>query len=240
MLETDADRADPGTRAAARLQRVRAGDKKRRIASAVGLGVMAAATPVVAASTTGDSGATVGAIIAALTFVAFAVTIWPYDWSDEERRHHELESIWLEARTDAAEATPWERYVAWASPRDASVQLMLITCAPARERSGGAPSPYGSEVVRVLDAYQMAEAAQAMDALRADASSRELEARQRHHSEQHEAEDQAHARVLRDIDQAAAADVKARGDELRREMAEQEAAERQTQAESVAKALRRS
>ena len=54
-----------------------------------------------------------------------------------------------------------------------------------------------------------------------------------------QAERLAHEQVLREIDDAAAAELKAEEERLDREIAQQEATERKAQAEAVAKALRR-
>jgi hypothetical protein len=233
------DRSDPGARALARLERLRARDLWVRIGTAVALTLLGVALPLAAEPITGDPGATVGAIVAALLLVALAVAVWPYEWTREEYRHRTLDAIWHEVRTDADVAVPWERDAAWAAARAGSVELARLACAPASERIAGAPSPYSSEVVRRLDADDVAPAAEAMEKLRAEAWELELEAQQRHADERAAAERAAEERMLRELDEAAAADLKAKEERLKREMAQQEAAERRAQAEAVAKALRR-
>ena len=106
---------------------------------------------------------------------------------------------------------PWERYAAWAEPDEGSVELSRIACAPAAERIAGAPSPYSLQVLRRLDADDVAAAAEAMEELRAEASELELRAQQRHEDEGEQAERLAQEQVLREIDEAAAAELKAAG-----------------------------
>lgn len=233
------DRSDPAVRAAVRLERLEARDQTARVTKALMLGVVAIVAPLTAAPITGDPGATVGAIVGGLLALALAVAVWPYEWSVEERRHRELEAIWRELRSDADAGVPWERYGAWAEPVEDAVQLVLVTCAPAAPRVGGAPSPYSRRVVRRLDPDDVAAAAQAMEELRADAAQRELRAQQRYEQANLEAQRQTDDRTLREIDETAAADLRAREQQLEREFAEQQAAERRAQAEAVARALRR-
>jgi len=234
-----ADRADPAVRASERVHALRERDARRRIAAAVSLCALAITTPLAAEPLTGDPGAMVGAIVAALLLAALAVAVWPYDWTPEESRHHELDSIWREIRPDAGLATPWERYGAWAEPARGSVELSRIRCAAGAPLVAGAPSPYAIEVVRHLDPDDVDAAAEAMEELRADASTRELEARDRFERETIEAEQLAHEQAMRKLDAVAAAELRAREAEQRRELAREEAAERDAQAEAVARALRR-
>lgn len=233
------DRDDPGVRARIQLEQLKARDRRARIVKAMVLLAVVAVAPLTAAPITGDPGATVGAIVVGLLSLALAVAIWPYEWSPDEQRHRELEAIWHELRSDSDWFVPWERYSAWAEPVDGAVQLVLITCAPAAPRIGGAPSAYSRQVIRRVDADDVAGAAQAMEELRAEAAQRELRAQQRHELKSLEAQRRADDRTLREIDDTAAADIKARERELTRELAEQEAAERRAQAEAVARALRR-
>lgn len=167
------------------------------------------------------------------------MAVWPYDWSAAEGRHRELEAIWRELRGDADASVPWERYAAWAEPAGSQVKLSLITCGP---RAGGpppSPSPYSLQVVRRLSAEDQEAAAEAMEELRAEAWRRELEARRRHEQDQVDAEQAAHDMTMQEIDERAAAEVAARDEELRRELAAQEEAEQKAQAEALARALRR-
>jgi hypothetical protein len=206
---------------------------------AMALVTLALVAPIVAAPATGEAGATVGAIVGALLILGLAIAVWPYAWSGEELKHHELESIWREVRSDADRAVPWERYAAWAESNQASVELTRITCAPADDRLAGAPSPFSLQTVRRVAADDIAAAAEAMEELRAEAAELELRAQQRHAHEAEEAEREAQERVLRKIDQATTAELKAREEQLERELVQQEAAERKAQAEAVARALRR-
>ncbi len=222
-----------------RARTARARERSLRIAVAVALGALAAIGPFVAGPVTGGAGAVVGAIVAALLLTGLAVAVWPYDWSAAEGRHRELEAIWRELRGDADAFVPWERYTAWAEPAGSQVKLSLITCGP---RAGGpppSPSPYSLQVVRRLSAEDQEAAAEAMEELRAEARRRELEARRRHEQDQVDAEQAAHDMTMQEIDERAAADVAAREEELRRELAAQEEAEQKSQAEAVARALRR-
>ena len=237
--EVPGDRSDPRVRALARLQSFTARDQRARIATALALFALAMTAPLAAAPMIGDRGATVGAIVAALLLVALAVAVWPYEWSPEEREHRELEAIWREVRSEADRAVPWERYAAWAEAREGSVELLLLSRGPATERLAGAPSRYRSRVVRRLDAEDVEAAAEAMEELRTEAAVLEVRAQQRHEDEKEEAERMAQERVLRELDEAVAADLKAEEERLRRQMAQQEAAERKAQAEAVATALRR-
>ena len=234
-----ADRSDPGVRAVARLERLRGRDRDPRIGAALVLAALAIAAPMAAAGIVGDSGAMVGVIVAALLLVAFAVAVWPYQWKAEQLKHHELEAIWREVRSDADRLVPWERYAAWAEPREGSVELALLSCGPAIERLAGAPSQYGRQVVRRLDADDVGGAVEAMDELRSEAAELELRAQQRHVDEREEIERTGQERVLSEIDEAAAAQLEAEEKRLERELAREEAAERQAQAEAVAKAVRR-
>jgi hypothetical protein len=238
MEEPTTDRSDPGARARVRLEHLLTRERRVRTSIALALGALAVAAPIAAASIADDPGATVGAIVIAALFVALAVAIWPHPWSPEEHEHHELESIWRELRSDADGSAPWERYAAWAQPSGAAVELILLTRAPAAQRTA-ASSRYSARVVRRLDADDVAAAAEAMEQLRAEAWELELAARQRYEHELGEAERREHERVLREVDEDAAADLKAREELLERELEQQEAAERLAQSEAVARALRR-
>ena len=225
----DPDRSDPATRAATRLARARAGERRQRTLGALTLVAVGVLAVLTAAPITGKPGATVGAIVGALLLAALAVAVWPSKWSEAESAHRELESIWHELRSDAARTVAWERHAAWAEARADTIQLMLVRCAPARPRLAGAPSPYSRQLRQRIDAEDVTHAVAAMDALRAEAAELELRAEQREHQSRLDA-----------IDHAADAAMRAGENDARRELAQQEAAERRAQADAVARALRRS
>lgn len=89
-----------------------------------------------------------------------------WTWSAQEREHHDLMAIWSEARVDADTGAPWDRHVAWARADGEHVSLLLLRWAG----SSDDPSPVSVEVVRRLDADDIAEAAGAMEALREQAA----------------------------------------------------------------------
>lgn len=238
-LTAPRDEADPGWRALAGVERLRRRDRRARVTAVLILGALGIASPLLAAPITGDPGATVGGCVAALLLFILATAIAPYGWSSEEQHHRELEAIWRELRPGADQAVPWPRCAAWAEPADGAVELVLIVYAPAAERVGGAPSPYSREVIRRVDADDVAQVAQVMEELRAEASLRELAARSRLDDEQREAERRAHDEALRAIDTAAKEDVEANERRLEQELAEQERVERKAQAEAAARAVRR-
>ena len=233
------DRSDPAARALARRKSLRARDQRTRVGAAAALGALAVAMPLTAAPLTGSPGASVGAVVGALLALAVAVAIWPAEWSPEELEHRRLDSIWCEVRSDADQSVPWERYAAWAEPIEGTVVLGLLHRLPISDRVADAPSPYRWEVTRRLDADDIAAAAEAMEALRDEASELELTAEQSWRQAQTGAERRAHEQRLADIDREAQADAQARDAALRREMDAQEAADRRAQAEGVASALRR-
>jgi hypothetical protein len=233
------DRTDPGARAAARLAGVRRADRRWRIGVSVALIVLAVALPVMAEPVTGGPGATVGAVVGALLLVGLAVAVWPWRWSAAEYEHHQLESIWREVRADANGVAPWERYAAWAEAGSESVHLQLLRCAPAGPRTGGAPSPYSRRLRGRVDAEDVEGAAQAMEALRTEASDLELKARERLTLEQVESQRRRHEARIAEMDRMTASEIQAGEEQARRELAEQEAAEKRAQADAVARALRR-
>ena len=189
---------------------------------------------------TGQAGATVGAVVGALLLPALAAAVWPAPWTNAESTHRELESIWHELRTDAAQRVEWDRYAAWAEAKADGVELSLVRCAPARPQLAGAPSPYSRGRRQRIDADDIARATAAMEALRAKAADLELEAERRYHQRQIDAERQAHQSRLDAIERDAEAAIQAGEQQARRELAAQEAAERRAQADAVARALRRS
>jgi hypothetical protein len=232
------DRSDPAVRATARMQAFERRDRSLRLAIGLGLGALAVVAPFLAEPLTAESGSIVGAVVAALLLLALATAVWPYEWSAEERRHRRLEAIWREVRSDADAVVAWERYAAWAESAGRQVNLALIRCAPRTGDTGFTASPYSRQLVSRIDGEDVEAAAEAMEALRAEASEREAQARERYHHEQAEAEQAAHELTLKEIDDAAAADIAAGEEQARRELAAQEEAEQKAQAEALARALR--
>jgi len=173
---TATDRSDP----AAGLQRLRAGERHRRIGTCLALGVLAVVLLVVAAPPTGSPGATVGAVVVAAVLCLLAVGTWPSEWGDTERVDYELAWIWRQVRADAEHELGWERYAAWAEAVGEEVELQLICCAPIADRVAGAPSPFSRLAVRRLDAEDVEGAAEAMEQLRGEAAEGEWRARERH------------------------------------------------------------
>lgn len=197
---------------------------------AIAVGVVFAAAPLAASP---------GAIVAVIVLCLLAVATWPARWSDAERTNHELALIWRQVRADADdEQVGWERYAAWAEPSGEDVELQLIRCAPLAKSPAGAPSPFSRLLVERFDAEDMERAAEAMEELRDQAAARELRARGRHELAAVEAANQAWDERLTEIDSEAAAELVAREQQLRRELSEQEAAERRAQAEALARSLR--
>jgi hypothetical protein len=232
------DRSDPAVRAAkavARFERRHYGVRPAAAFALLGLGGVA---PFAAAPLTGEPGATVGAIVAAVFLAGCGVAVWPWDWSDAEREHHTLAAIWAQNRADDGAATPWERYAAWARADEDRVELVLIT------RSGTAwaasrPSPYKLEVVARFEAEAVVEATAAMERLRGEAAEREARARERHAAAVAAAARKPYDDAIREVEEAAEAHQRRAEAQMRRELAEQEAAERRAQASAVARALRR-
>ncbi len=161
---------------------------------------------------------------------------WPWAWSVEEREHHQLEAIWREARTDALADVAWERYAAWAVADGEQVRLLRLTCLPCTDH---APRRLGSHVVESIDAAAIADAAQAMEALRKACEDRELAARQALSDAQLLGERQADDEALAAVDTAAARAQREADEQMRREVEAQDAAERRAQAAALAEALRR-
>jgi hypothetical protein len=236
----DPDRSDPAARAAARLARTRSREQQRRILAALALTVIGVVGVLTAEPVTGQAGATVGAVVGALLLLALAVAVWPAPWTKGESTHRELDSIWHELRSDAAQRVAWERYAAWAEAEADTVQLSMLRCAPAHPQLAGAPSPYSRARRQRIDAEDITEATAAMETLRTKAADLELEAERRHHQRQIDAERQQHRSRLDAIERDADAAIQAGEQQARRELAEQEAAERRAQADAVARALRRS
>ncbi|MDQ3678055.1 MAG: hypothetical protein M3401_14880 [Actinomycetota bacterium] len=234
MAVEQADRTDPEVRAAARVRAFERRQRRTRRAVGVLLGAAAAVSPFIAAPLTGD-GATVGAVLGALLLAGCAAAVWPWSWSPQERRHHELTAIWAEARGDPDTSVPWDRYAAWADADGDHVELVLVRLAGTTDD----PSPLSAEVVRRLDPDDVAGAASAMEQLRERATAMETRAREQYLEALTAAERRAHEEALRDVDAAADEHRRQAEEQMRRELAAQEAAERRAQAAAVARALRR-
>jgi len=220
------------------IARVRGLERRQRTvrtACAVLLAALAAMAPFVAAPLTGDPGATVGAVVGALLLGGCATAVWPWTWSATERRHHELMTIWAEARPGPDTAVPWDRYAAWATADGERVTLLVLRWAG----SAPGPSPLSAEVIRHLDGDDVAEAAGAMEALHERAEELEARARDEHLSGLAAAEHRAHDEALRRVEASAEAHQHRAEAQMRREVGEQHAAERRAQAAALARALRR-
>ena len=157
----------------------------------------------------------------------------PAPWTPAERRHRRLEAIWRSLRSDLDADVPWARHVAWAEPDGEHVVLSLVT------RHPGEPARYDERTAQRLDPEDVEAVAEAMEALREEAAEREAQAREAWHAQAAEADRLRHAQALRAIDAAGRAELDRRDAQLRREVAEQERAERRAQARAVAEALRR-
>jgi len=239
VVKVDSTGKDPSDPAAG-VERLGGRERRRRLRAGLFLATLAVVVPFSAQPLTGSPGATVGAVAAAIVLCMLAVAVWPYEWSKPERAHHELAWIWRAARGGGDdEPVAWERYVVWAEPRGEHVELQLICRAPAADGSATSPSPFSRSIVRRFDADDMEAAAEAMEQLRDEAAERERRSRERHERADVAAADRAHDEKLNQIEREAVAELAAREQQLRREFAEQEAAERRAQAEAVARALRR-
>lgn len=235
MAVEQADRSDPDVRATARVRAFERRQRRTRKAAGVLLGGAAAVLPFVAAPLDGD-GATVGAVLGALLLAGCAAAVWPWAWSPQERRHHELTAIWAEARGDTTDTSvPWDRYAAWARADGDHVELVLVRLAGGTDD----PAPLSTEVVRRLDPDDVTEAATAMEQLRERATAMEMRAREQHLEALTAAERRAHEEALDHVDAAADEHRRQAEEQMRRELAAQEAAERRAQAAAVARALRR-
>jgi hypothetical protein len=197
------------------------------------------ALPLTAGPLTGSPGATVGAAVAALLALTVAVAIWPAEWAPEEFEHRRLDSIWRELRSDADRFVPWERYAAWAESANGSVVIGLLQLIPVDTLVADAPSPYRWSERQRLAADDIAAAAEVMEALRNEASELELTTERLWREAQEEAELRAHEERLAGIDREAQAHAEDRDAAIRREMDQQEAADKRAEAEAVARALRR-
>jgi hypothetical protein len=238
MAAPTPDRSDPAVRARRQLERFERDERGARILVAVVLVTLAAIGPLVAEPIAGDPGATWGAIVASLFLVGCSVAIWPWAWSQAERDHHRLAAIWAEARPDAADPTPWSCHAAWAQADGERVDLLHITRAGSAD-DGFLRGSFSEVVSRSLDADAIAAAATAMEALREHAAREEQEARDRHHGQLAAAARKPLDDALREIDETAETDKRRAEEQMRAELAQQDAAERRAQAEAIARALRR-
>jgi hypothetical protein len=230
------DRSDPAVRAAHAMRDAERRDRAGRVLAAALLTAIAMTGPVVAAPVTGEPGATVGAVVGSVLLAGLAVAVWPWAWSADERRHRELEAIWAEVRGDG-DATPWDRFAAWAdTDADGDRVELVLVC---RAGSTNAPSPLGTEVVERLDPDDIAAAAAAMERLREEAREREAASRERHLASLAAAERREYEEALARVDRAAEEQQQRAEAQMRRELAAQEADERRAQAAAVARALRR-
>lgn len=169
MAVDEADRTDPDVRAGARVRAFEQRQRRTRTTAGVLLGGAAAVSPFLAAPLTGEPGATVGAVVGALLLAGCAGAVWPWAWSSDERRHHELTAIWAQARGDTDTSVPWDRYAAWAGADGRHVELVLLRLAGTTDD----PSPLSTEVVRRLDPDDVAGAASAMEQMRGELASEE-------------------------------------------------------------------
>ena len=210
-----------------------------RLAAAVSLLAIAVGLLFAAWPHPGE-GSSVGLVVAALTLAGVAVASCPYEWSEQERDHRELAAIWRRLRADADEDVPWNRYVAWAEADGGVVELVLIRrAAGGTNRTGGAPSPYTRSCAHRLPSDDMLAAAEAMERLRADALRQEHAARERHAASKRIADQLQHEQRLNRIDADADAELQRRLAEVARESAERDASECATDAQALARALRR-
>ena len=202
----------------------------------VGVAGVFAAEPL-----TGQAGATVGAVVGALLLLALAAAVWPWEWTKAESTHRELESIWHELRTDAAQRVEWDRYAAWA---DAKAEqrgaqpgaLRARTPATRRRPQPLQPRPPPADRRRGHrrrrpPPWKRCEPRPPTSNLTPSAATT---------SGRSTPSDNEHQSRLDAIERDAEAAIQAGEQQARRELAAQEAAERRAQADAVARALRRS
>jgi isopropylmalate/homocitrate/citramalate synthase len=178
----------------------------------------------------------VGAVLASLLFLGAGVAIWPWTWSEAERRHHTVAAIWTQIRPTAGDETPWTRYGAWAIADDQRIELMLVTRRGTADEAGAA-SPFTLTIKRRLDPDEVDDAADAMEALRQEAAALETRAYERHRDTVSAAVGPAGA--VRTLEPAADDDQRRAEVKMLGEVAAEEAGERRAQASAVARALRR-
>lgn len=240
MARAEIDRSDPAVRAALRLDRVRVGERRRRIVTAKLLIGAAVVLVFAAYPVTGSPGAVVGAVAGAIVLVSLAGAVMPQQWSAAEHRHRELEAIWREIRSDGDEQVPWDRYAAWAESVGESVKLYLLRQSAARPNRDVVPSLFSRELVRTIAADSIEEAVTAMENLRATAAAMEAQARKAYESAKEQERLAGYDDALRTVERSAREYQAAREKEMLEEVSAQEAAERRAQAEAVARGLRRS
>lgn len=236
LVSDSSDRSDPAVRAGERLARIEATDRRRRTVASAAL--LAGAVALLALVVP-FPGALVGAVAGAIALSALAYAAGPYEWGVAERRHHELDAIWHELRADADKTCDHDRYAAWANSKGQTVELAMIKRLPDLPREKGPLSPYRLERGDAFDADSLADAAEAMEALRAEAERREEKARTALERRRHKEADHAYESGLKAVDREAAEYAERRAAELARQDAAREAAERKAQAEALARALRR-
>lgn len=229
------DRLDPEVRARAIVRRART----RAILRAVGILAawwFAAASGIAYAADGLGEGGTIGASIAAIALLIAVWGTWPAAWSARERQHRELEAMWQQVRPDALDAAPWDRFAGWARADDQSVVLLELRRAGT---TNDLASPYALAERRRVDPSDPEAAAEEMERFRRELLAREERAWSSYERASFREEQQAHEAALREIDDAAAAEIAAREAAMREEMAAHEAAERRRDAAALARALRK-
>ena len=229
------DRDDPDVRARLAVHDFERRERTTRIAKALGLFALAGLGPWLAGPVPGDP-ATVGAVLASLLFLGGGAAIWPWTWSEAERKHHTAAAIWAQIRPTAGDDTPWTRYGAWAIARDQQIELVLVSRRGTADEAVAA-SPFTLTIKRRLDPDEVDDAAEAMEALRQEAAELETRAYERHR-------DTVGAAVrpddaVRALDPAADDHQRRAEVQMLREVAAEDAGERRAQASAVARALRR-
>ena len=226
------DRSDPAIRAAARLARTSVSERRNRSARGRDVGARRACSPCSPPQPiTGEAGATVGAVVGALLLAALAAAVWPSAWSEAETTYHELESIWHELRTDAAQPRrmgPLRRLGRGSG--GSSMQLMPAALRAGRRAARRRPQPLQPRPPPA-DRRREHHPAPSRHGSAASEGRRPRTA---------EAEQRSPPVPADAIDRATNAAIQAGERDARRQLAAQEAAERRAQAEAVARALRRS
>jgi hypothetical protein len=200
------------------------------------LGYVAIGIPAVAYDATQGEGAFVGIALLDLLLAAGSYIAWPRAPETTELRHRELEAIWREIRADADAEVPWSRYGAWAVADGDRVRLELIRHAgtPCEQ-----PSPFSRERAGRHPGEDAEGAVAAMEALRARAAAAEEAARQAHIEAQARERDRHDDDALKSVEDKARAYAKAADEQMREELARQARADREAEADALARALRR-
>ena len=234
------DRSDPGDRAAADVDRRRRHERALRTTAAVTAGALAAVAPPVAATSLGEGG-TVGAVMGAVVLLACAIVVWRQPWSRAEADHLRLAAIWRQARPEADDDVPWDRFAAWAQADGERVALLIVGCrgTAAGTTPSDPPSPYSQRLHEHVDGGDPAAATEAMERLREHVRHLEAQARADHAASLAAAERRRHDEALHRLDVDADAELRRREAEMRREIEAGDAAERRSEADAVARALRR-